>query len=154
MMKPTRIALILTSALPTLALAASSGNLPLSGTVAQVNDLLITENGTNNTSLNITGGESGKNVAAVQESSNDELGYKVSVSSLNNGQLQLASDASKQTSYQISYNGGSYVSPTSSAAVIKSVGSLGGLTVSTSQLLVNVTAYPTAVAGVYSDTLT
>jgi hypothetical protein len=134
--------------------AASSGTLTLSGTVGLVNDLVVTPNGTNNTTLNITGGETGKNVAAVAETSNNGLGYKITVSSVNGGELRLATDAAKKTTYQISYDGGSYFTPTIAGIAAKNVTSLAGLTTNTSQVLVNVVAYPAALVGSYSDTVT
>jgi hypothetical protein len=136
--------------------AASSGTLTLSGNVAAVNDIVVTPNGTNNTSLNITSGETGKGVASVAESSNDLNGYKITMSSANGGQLQLAGNSAKYTTYQISYAGGSYVTPPLSASpvTVKSVNSLSALTTATSTVAVNVTAYPTALAGTYSDTVT
>jgi hypothetical protein len=136
--------------------AASTGTLTLSGNVAAVNDITVTPNGTNNTSLNITSGESGKSVASVTEASNDKDGYKIQMYSANGGQLQLAGQASKYTTYQISYAGGSYSTPplAASPATIKNVSSLSALTTATSAVAVNVTAYPTALAGTYSDTVT
>jgi len=59
--------------------------LNISGTVALVNTLVVTPNGTNNQTLNITGGETGKNVATVAETSNDANGYAISLSSANGG---------------------------------------------------------------------
>lgn len=134
--------------------AASTGTLVISGTVALVNELVITANGSNNTNLNITGGESAKLVANVAETSNNGLGYTVTLSSANGGQLRLASDATKKTNYQLSYNGGSYSQPSASAATVKTVSSLGALTTNTSPVRVNVTAFANAPAGTYSDTIT
>jgi hypothetical protein len=136
--------------------AASSGTLTLSGNVAAVNDIVVTPNGNNNTSLNITAGETGKSVASVLESSNSITGYKIMMSSANAGQLQLAGNTSKYTTYQISYAGASYVTPpaSSSPVAVKNVSSLSALTTATSAVAVNVTAYPTALAGTYSDTVT
>jgi hypothetical protein len=153
-MKVSKVLLAAVCLFPSLALAASSGTLTLSGTVSTLNDILITPNGSNNLNLNITGGESGKNVAAVQESSNDPLGYKINLKSTNAGQLQLSTDATKFTAYQVSYDGGSFVTPTASDQAVKTVSSLTQKTVYTSQLSVNVTALPNALAGTYSDTLT
>jgi hypothetical protein len=147
-------------ALPLLALfsasgwAASSGTLVLSGTVPLVNDLAVTANGTNNTSLNISGGESAKLVASVAETSNNATGYTITLASANGGQLTNAADATKKTSYQVSYNGGSYAQPSAAAATVKSVSSLSAQTTNTSAVRVTVTAYPGAPAGTYSDTLT
>jgi hypothetical protein len=136
--------------------AASSGTLTLSGTVAAKNDVTIAPNGTNNTTLNILTGETGKNVATVTETSNDLNGYKIQMYSANGGQLQLAGQSSVQTAYQVSYAGASYVTPplAASPVTVKNVSSLNGLTSTPSAITVNVTAYPTALAGTYSDTVT
>ncbi|MGE3260668.1 MAG: hypothetical protein AB7K68_02705 [Bacteriovoracia bacterium] len=134
--------------------AASSGTLLLSGVVPLVNDIAITANGSNNSTLNISGGETAKLVASVSETSNNSSGYTVTLSSANAGQLKLASDATKKTAYQISYNGGSYVSPAVSPATVKTVSSLGTLTTNSSPVRVNVTAFANAPAGTYSDTIT
>jgi hypothetical protein len=155
MTKQILIAALLISTVTTVsALAASSGTLTVSGTVATVNDISITPNGSNNTTLNITAGESAKNIAAVSETSNDILGYKINLSSANAGELQNASDVTKKTTYTISYNGGSYVTPSNTPAQVKNVSSLAALTTNTSQVLINVVAFPGAVAGTYSDTIT
>jgi hypothetical protein len=148
------LALGVTIASPVL--AASSGSLILSGTVAATNDLVVTPNGNNNTSLNIREGENDRNVATVSETSNDFAGYRIQMYSANGGKLQLAGSSSKQTAYQISYAGGSYVTPplVASPVTVKSVTSLDALTTATSNVLVNVTAYSGAPAGTYSDTLT
>jgi hypothetical protein len=155
MMKRSILATLVMAA-ATSTYAASTGTLTLSGNVAAVNDITVTPNGTNNTSLNIMGGESGKNVASVTEVSNDINGYKIQIHSANGGQLQLAGQPSKYTTYQISYAGGSYTTPPLSASpvTIKNVSSLSALTSSTSAVAVNVAAYPTALAGTYSDTVT
>jgi hypothetical protein len=147
-------------ALSTLTLAsahsASTGTLTLSGNVAAVNDITITPNGSNNTSLNILAGETGKNVASVAEASNDINGYKIQMHSANGGQLQLAGQPSKYATYQISYAGGSYTTPplAASPVTVKNVSSLSALTTTVSTVAVNVAASPTALAGSYSDTIT
>jgi hypothetical protein len=154
--KATLSILSLSALLASAAVAASSGTLTLSGTVAAVNDISISANGSNNTSLNILNGETGKNVASVTESSNDLNGYKIQMYSANGGQLQLAGQPSKHTTYQISYGGGTYTTPplAASPATVKNVSSLSTLTNATSPVMVNVAAYPSALAGTYSDTVT
>ena len=138
--------------MPTMTFAAISGTLVLSGTVALVNSIAITPG--NNTTLDIVAGESAKNVASVAETSNDLLGYKVYLSSVNAGQLKALTDPTKLTSYQVKYDTGSYVTPTALPVQVKNVTSLSALTTNTSQVLVNVTAYAVAPADTYSDTIT
>lgn len=136
------------------ALAASSGTLDVRGVVAVVNSIVVTPNGTNNTSLNITGGESNKNIASVAETSNDNDGYIIQMSSANAGKLVHSTDSSKKTNYTVSYGGGSFGAPANTPSTVKTVSNLSGLTTNTSAVLVNVTAYPSAIAGTYSDTIT
>ena len=137
-------------------MAASIGSILLSGTVAVVNEVVITANGSHNTSLNITGGESGKNIASVLETSNNPEGYVITLCSDNAGELRHSNDSSQKTTYSVSYDGGSYQAPPacSNALEVKSVSSMSGLGSDTSQILVNVTAFPLAPAGSYSDSLT
>lgn len=130
------------------AVAASSGTLALSGVVPLVNSIAVTANGTNNSTLNITGGVSALNVATAVEQSNDAAGYKINMSSANGGHLQLSTDATKYVSYQISYDGLSYVAPTTVASKIKTVNSLSALTSHTSAVLINVTGNANALAGI------
>lgn len=139
--------------LGSMAQAASSGTLLLSGTVAAINDLNIVPN-VDATNLNISGGELAKQVAVATETSNSLNGYRISMKSLNGSKLQHTVDNSKFTTYTISYDGGSYVSLSTSDQTVKNVSSLNGLTTQTSNIKVNVVAYPTAPAGVYSDLVT
>jgi len=133
--------------------AASSGELTISGTVVPVNELEITPNA-DATNLNILLGETNKLVASVSETSNNLTGYKISMRSVNTSKLVHGVDSSKTTAYTISYDGGTAVSLTTSDQEVKNVTSLDGLTTVSSNVNVNVTAYPTAPAGTYSDTVT
>lgn len=135
-----------------LAQAASSGTLSISGTVATVFDLTVTATTPANSTLDILGGETNKKVADVSETSNNSAGYKITMSSLNNGLLKNGSIDS--VGYQVSYNGGGNVTPSSSAATVKTSGTLSALTTATSTVRVTFTGKPTALAGTYSDTLT
>ena len=148
------VAFIATATFSTGALAASSATLLLQGTVGAVNDISVAANGTNNTSLNILGGETAKSVGTATESSNDLAGYKINISSPTGGELRHTVDATKKTTYKVSYNGGAAVTPTVAGVQVKSVTSLASLTTATSAIAVDVTAAPTAVAGTYQDTLT
>ncbi|MGE3260667.1 MAG: fimbrial protein [Bacteriovoracia bacterium] len=134
--------------------AASTDTLLLQGSVTAVNDIAVTAVSGVNNSLNIVGGQSNVTVANVAETSNNLLGYKIMMSSANAGELRNASDASKKTTYTVVYGSGSAMTPTTSAAQVKSVSSLTGLTTNSSAVKVNVVAYPSAPAGTYSDTVT
>lgn len=154
-MKVSQIAAtLLALTLGNTALAASSGTLLLQGTVNVVNDIVVTPNTANNTSLNIVAGETGKNVASVTETSNNLSGYKIKVSSPTGGELRHGTDATKKTTYKIGYAGAATVTPTTAGVYMKTVSSLSGLTTATSAVTVDVTAYAAAPAGTYSDTLT
>jgi hypothetical protein len=152
MMKRT-VSLIAVIALTNSALAASTGTLLLKGTVGVVNHIVVTANG-DNLFLNITGGESAKLVGSTSETSNNLAGYKILISSSTGGELRHTADAAKKTTYQISYDGATAVTPTVAGAVVKNVNSLTGLATDSSDIKTTVVAYPSAPAGTYQDTLT
>lgn len=134
--------------------AASSGTLTLSGTVLPVDTIVVTPNGTANTTLDIATGVTNLNVASVQEVSNDPLGYKITLLSTNGGFLELTTNAVIKTAYQISYNGAAAISPTIAAQTVKTVASLTQQTTANSAVTVTSTALVNPLAGTYSDTLT
>lgn len=148
----TLVALAL--ALTTQAQAADTGTLLLQGTVEVINNIVVTPNGSDNTSLNIVAGESSKLVASVQEESNNIAGYKINVKSLNGSELRNLSDATKKTTYTLAYGGASAVTLTTDYQEVKNVTSLTGLTTADSDVNVTVAAYATAPAGTYEDTVT
>lgn len=153
-MKSLKIAAALFSTLAvTSAMAASTGTLTISGTVALVNDITVTPNASA-TALNITGGETAKLVASVTENSNNLNGYKIKMSSQNGGQLVNGSNSNIKTAYKVGYNGQSSVSLSTGTTDMKTVSSLTGLTSASSDVKVDVTALPSAAAGTYSDTIT
>lgn len=152
-MKKLTLSVMALSLLGSSAFAVSSGTLTLRGTVAAVNDIVITPNG-DNLLLNITAGETNKLVASAAETSNNLLGYKIFIASPTGGELRNTSDATKKTTYKISYNGAAAVTPTVGGVQVKNVASLTGLTTANSNVNVQVTAYATAPAGTYEDTLT
>jgi len=131
--------------------AASTGTLTLTGTVVPVNDIVIN---LIDPSVNITAGVSGKLVATVSETSNNLAGYRIRMKSVNASRLIHASDSTKLTAYTVSYDGRPAVSLTATDQDVKPAEALPGLTTDTSNINVNVTAYPLAPAGVYSDTIT
>jgi len=137
----------------TSAFAASTGTLIISGTVSAINDISIVAT-TDATNLNITGGNSGLVVANVSETSNNLNGYSIKLRSLNASKLVHSVDATKFTTYKVSYDGGTMISLTTSDQVVKTSGSLSGLTTDSSAVAVDVVPYSTAPAGTYSDTIT
>jgi hypothetical protein len=76
------------------------------------------------------------------------------MSSANAGMLKHTVDASKETSYTVRYDDGAAVALSAVPQVVKNVSSLSGLTPDTSNVNVDVTAYPSAIAGTYQDTVT
>lgn len=151
----TKLALTVLSTLAvgTSAVAATSGTLLLQGEVQQVLDLVVTPNGSN-TNLNIVGGQTDVKVATAAETSNILAGYKIKISSPTSGELRHTGNATHKTTYTVSYDGATAVSPTVAGVVVKNVSSLSGLTTNTSDINVSVVALSTAVAGIYQDTLT
>lgn len=147
-------ALALTLTTATNVLAASTGTLLLQGVVAVVNNVTVNPVGTSNTTLNITGGENAKTVAAVIEQSNNVAGYKINVKSQNGSELRHLSDPLKKTSYQLSYDNASAVTLSTNYQMVKNVTSYTGLATDSSDVKVNVTAFANAPAGTYEDTVT
>lgn len=140
--------------LVTHAEAADTGTLLLRGEVPVINTILVKPNGTSNTTLNILGGESNKLVAAVEETSNNSTGYKINVKSQNQGELRNTKDATRKTTYRLGYNGQTPVSLTQNYQQVKSVTVLNGQTTASSNVVVDVSSLPNAVAGTYEDTVT
>jgi hypothetical protein len=136
------------------AFAADTGTLLLQGIVQAQNSIVVTPNGSNNTSLNITGGENNKNVASVVETSNNLTGYKINAKSANNSELRNGNAANVKTTYTLSYNGGTAVTLSNNYQQLKNVTQLNGQTSNTSPVVVNVQAFAAAPAGTYSDTVT
>lgn len=132
------------------ALGATTGTLILQGIVGTTYSISVASQ-TGAMTLDILNGESAKLVGVATETSNNGAGYKVTMSSANNGELK--NSTLDQVQYKVSYNGGTAVTPSSTAAVVKtsSVPQAAGVT---SNIAVTFTGKPTAVAGTYSDTLT
>lgn len=153
-MKKIALTMMSTLALGTSVFAATSGTLIIQGTVADQYALVITPNAATYQSLNIVAGSTATNVASVAETANNLNGYKIKLSSANGGELRHTSNAAKKTTYTLSYDGATAITPSSTATVVKSVTTLAGLTTNTSNVAVNVAAYASAPAGLYQDTLT
>lgn len=137
--------------LATTAFAATEGLLTLTGTVDVRYEISL-----DNASaiVDIINGENLKLVATATEVSNNLSGYKISMKSTNASNLRHGSDPTKQVAYQVSYDGGSLLSLTSSDQVVKPASALSGLTTDTSEIRVSFPAQPNAAAGTYSDTIT
>jgi hypothetical protein len=132
---------------------SASGSLALSGTVATRCALIVSAL-EEATSLNISSGESNALIANVTEQTNNLAGYQVTVSSTNNGKLVNAAAPSQGVAYQIAYDGGALVSPTTAAKQIKNSGALTGAANHVSPVRVTIAPQPNVLAGNYTDTLT
>lgn len=143
---------ILLSLLSVPSHAATTGTLQLQGVVPANCNVVVTPNGSN-LNLDIVNGESNRLIATSNEMCNNLSGYKINVKSTNGGELRNTGNASVKTTYQISY-GGQTVTPTTAYQTVKNVTVLNSPANVNSEVRINVTAYPNAIAGTYSDTVT
>jgi spore coat protein U-like protein len=130
--------------LPALA-QTTSGTVALKGTVPLVCTVGVTDL---NQSLNLTGGESAKQVGSIVENCNSGTGYNISISSANTGKLKAATGTAT-INYTVGYDG--------TAGNLTSAMTVGRSTAQfakTSALNVTVPANAQAIAGNYSDTVT
>lgn len=137
------------------AIAATSGNISISGTVAPVLELTLDSNSF--TTLDILAGGDHL-VATATEKTNDSDGYKVYAHSANGSELRRGGTSTTfKTAYAVKYDGAAGQTLGAGLAnkvELKDSGALTGLTTDTSTIVVDVTAYPTAPDGTYSDTIT
>ncbi len=131
--------------------AATTGSLQLRGAIVPQLELSVTPSA-DALNVNVQAGNSGLKVATVSESCNDKNGYDITMTSANGGKLVSVNGG--ETTYELSYNGLSAGQPTVSPKTIKTVTNITGATTVMSDVLINVTAAPNAVAGEYLDTLT
>ena len=135
------------------AYSASTGTLIISGTVAPITNIVVNPTA-DASNLNITNGETSKIVASVVETCNVLASYRIRMRSTNNSKLKHTTDPTNNTTYTISYDNGPYIALSTTDQDVKISGGLYSLTTNTSSVRVNVAAYETAPAGVYSDTIT
>lgn len=149
MKKITTLALIL---LTSTALADTQGTLLLRGSVAEELAIDVTP-ASGHDSLDLSASPTDLKVATVNEKSNSNSGYKIDMKSANGGSLNNGSLDS--LSYEISYNGGAFVSPTTADQTVKTQ-SGGAVYDNDSDVDIKYTGKPAAsmVEGVYEDTLT
>lgn len=133
--------------------AATSGSLSVTGMIAVVNDISISPY-SQATNLNILGGESGTLVADIAELSNNPDGYTIQLTSTNNGKLINTTNSLYQVSYQISYDGGTYLTPTNSPSTVKNVYFLNQKTSDVSPVKIKFSPYTSAGSGSYEDSIT
>lgn len=135
------------------AVGADTGVITLSGSIDVVNEIVITQTEAA-TNLNILEGQSDSLIATVEESSNSPTGYTIYMNSVNDSELVNSEDPLDSASYLISYDGGAYMSLTTSDTAVKTVGTLEGLVTDESEVLINVLANTEAGSGVFSDLIT
>lgn len=139
-------------ALTATAFANNTGTLLLKGVVAEEVSLAVTAE-TAATTLDLSASPTNLKVAAVNEKSNTNTGYKIELKSVNGGLLKNGSLDS--LAYEIAYGGGSFVSPTTVDQAVKTQNVADVYDVD-SDVLIRYTGKPAVemVEGEYSDTLT
>ena len=140
--------------LSTQALSDTRASLFLAGEVELIANLFVNPTIGTTDLLDIVNGETGRQVATVDEESNNAAGYTISIESVNAGQL-LHNDGTANTTYTISYDGGTNIAPGALGApvIVKTSGILTGLTTDNSIVLIDVAPSALAIAGAYTDTL-
>lgn len=130
-------------ALSAVAQASTTGTIRLNGTVQAACTISVTDAGVQ---LNVTGGETNRQVGTVVENCNSGSGYRVTLTSANAGALKNGSAA---VSYSVSYDN-QQGNLTGAMTVERPSVAFGKQSV----VAVSMPANATAVAGAYSDTLT
>lgn len=130
--------------------AANSASLALKGTVVDSCSVSLVETA-DTSSLDIINGEVGVKVATVTEICNRAAGYQILLSSTNGSKLMMGTNA---IPYTIAYFNTTYKTITSVPIMMKNVASLTAKTTATSDVLINITAHPDVLSGVYTDTIT
>ena len=144
-------------AMASASFAQLSATLTISGTVAPVNTITIASQ-TGYNALDLVNGASGQVVGIATEKSNDKLGYKVTLSSLNAGSTAQAflkgalTGNADTVNYSITY-GGTAVTLASGSATVTSVAARTGTTGVAKNIAVTF-AGGWLTADTYSDTLT
>lgn len=129
--------------------AATSGSLLLKGTIAPILSIAVTPEAIAST-LDLTASPSNLKVASVQEKSNSNTGYKVTISSANLGVLKNGSDDS--VTYSMSYDGSAV---NLASPVVQNHSAAAAVTVN-KDVKISYTGRPQdeLVAGDYTDTIT
>lgn len=142
-------------ALSASSFAATTGTLLLQGTVAEVLNIVVTPEAVAST-LDLATTQSDLLVATVNEQSNSNSGYTISISSANDGNL-LRSGGTETFAYTLKYAGASVsLAGSSSTPVTAKTQSTAGTYDVNSNVEVSYTGVPATsmVAGTYADTLT
>ena len=137
-------------------MAALSGNITISGTVANNTSITVASHAGYNT-LDIAGGVTDQQVATATETCNDKLGYKVTLTTLNAGSgtaafLKGPAGNTDTAPYTMTYNGVA-VTLVAGSAVVTSVTAKTPSTGVTKNLNVTIPAIWVN-ADTYTDTIT
>lgn len=133
--------------------AATTGTLNLRGTVNASYSIQVTEDaGGANLNLDILNGETDRVVADSREKSNNPTGYKISASSTNGGLLK--NGTVDQVAYTIKYGSSSDITLTTTPQTVYTSPALTSPADNTQSVSVSFPAKPTALAGIYTDTVT
>ncbi len=135
-------------------MAAADGTLTIQGTVADVSNIVITDDLVN---LKIVAGETQRKVGSALETSNSADGYNIQIKSANSNQLINTSNSAFKTSYTLTYKhaaGAVTKSLTTAFQEFKRTTVGGNALSDTSEILVDVTPYASAPGGRYEDTVT
>lgn len=135
-----------------MSFAAKKGTLLLKGKVAKELALTVTPEAGHD-SLDLSASPASLKVATVNELSNSNSGYKIDLKSANGGTLNNGSLDS--LAYEVSYDGGAFLSLTTADQGVKSQATAGVYNYD-SDVAVKYTGKPAAtmVQGTYKDTLT
>jgi len=136
------------------AFADDRASLYLAGEIDVVTDLFINPTIGTTDLLDLINGETARQVADVDETSNNGAGYQITMESVNNARL-MHNNGIANTTYTISYDGAAAIAPgpIGTPVLVKTSGILSALTTDNSLVLIDVVPNPLAVAGAYTDTL-
>jgi hypothetical protein len=144
-------------ALATASFAQATATLTISGTVAPINTITIASQAGYN-ALNLPAGATAQVVGIATETSNDKLGYKVTLASANAGATAQAflkgalAGNTDTVNYSILYNGAAVTLASGSAVVTSATGRTGAQGVNKNIAVTFAGSWLTA--DTYSDTLT
>lgn len=146
------IKIIIGILISSVAFAATTGTLLLSGNIAPTVSISVTGVGQHN-NLDFTTTATDFHVANVLEKSNVSTGYKVTIASANAGQLKNGSAG--QIAYTAKYNGTSF-SLSTTPVTVTNVTSQTNVANSLKQVSISFSgiAAESVMSGTYSDTLT
>lgn len=133
--------------------AATTGTLSLSGTVGATISISVDSSNGNAAALDLSTTQTTLNIATVTENSNSSSGYTISAKSTNGSSLNHSS-LPDNVPYTIKYAGGSAVTLTTSNQTVKTQATGGVYSGVTSAVTIQYTGTTSIAAGTYTDTIT